>query len=105
MDDIIIKVDTAVLASVSNDAKGKIKAAQQAFEELENVINRTAGYWEGMGHDAMKNAYGIRGDDYQRIFNGLYEHVDNLLKIGGVYEENERGASETAQILPTDVIF
>lgn len=104
MDDIIIKVDTAVLKSVSGDVKKKIKIAQKAFDDMENTIKRTAEYWEGSGQDRMQYAYKIRSDDYQRIFMGLQDHVDHLLQIAGVYETEERMITQAAQTLPADVI-
>ena len=104
MDDIIIKVDTAILKSVSSDAREKIQNAQKAFEDMENIIKRTADYWEGSGQDSIQNAYKIRGDDYQRIFMGLQDHVDHLLQIAGIYETEEQKITQVANVLPADVI-
>ena len=104
MDDIIIKVDTDVLRKVSGNAKEKIQNAKRAFEDMETLIRRTADYWEGQGHDSMQNAYQMRSDDYQRIFMGLEDHVNNLLQIAGVYETGENKITQAAGALPADVI-
>lgn len=104
MDDIIIKVDTATLKSVSGDTAEKIRKAQSAFEDMENIIKRTADYWEGKGQARMQEAYRVRSDDYQRIFAGLQEHIGHLLQIAGIYEAEERNITQAVSVLPGDII-
>ena len=95
MEDIVI-VDTAMLKEISHDALNGIFRTGKAFEELNGLLGASAGYWQGEGHDRMLYSHGIRRDDYERSLLELQHFVEDLQKIGGVYEQAEWDNRDTA---------
>lgn len=101
MDEITIKVTAETLVSVSDDVEQKISKVQNAFEQLESVVQGSLNYWEGMGQSSFYQAYRIRKDDYMQILTSFKEHIVNLKQIAGVYQKAESDAVDISQkILP-----
>lgn len=105
MSDIHIKVTPETLTSISSDVTQKVNRAQNAFMELEEVIQSTSHYWEGKGHDAFVAAYQLRKESYMNIFKSFQEHIVNLQQIAGVYQQSENFAESMIQELEADVII
>lgn len=104
MGEMQIKVTPENLKTISADVEQKIKSVENAFEQLEEIVQRTSVYWEGEGQRRFLQSYEIRGDDYKRIFLSFREHMINLQRIAGVYEEAENDNQDFSQELLTAVI-
>lgn len=104
MNNIQIKVTTETLISVSADVRQKISNVENAFDEIDSIVSGTSWYWEGDGQRGFREYYNIRRDDYTRILHEFKTHIDNLQEIAGVYQETEKTAVSTANMLLGDVI-
>lgn len=105
MNDIQIKVLPETLVSISADVNQKINRVQNAFVEIDSVIQNTSSYWEGDGHNECVEAYQIRKENYESIFRSFKEHITSLQEIAGVYQQVEVAAEELSMDLEGDVIF
>lgn len=104
MDEITVKVTTETLVSVSDDVEQKIAKVQNAFEQLESVVQGSVSYWEGMGQSSFYQAYQIRRDDYTKILLSFQENIADLKKMAGVYQKAESDAVEISQKMLTAII-
>lgn len=104
MEQMRIKVDTAVLAGRADTAEKKINEVRERFERIQEVVNRSRNYWEGKASDAHRREYQEYRDEIAEILSRFQENVTDLRKIAGVYEESERAIETLAQDLPIDVI-
>ncbi len=104
MEEMRIKVTPENLKTISGDVEQKIKNVENSFDQLEEIIQKTSVYWEGEGQRSFLQAYKIRSDDYKRIFLSFREHMINLQRIAGVYEEAENENLDFSQELLTAVI-
>lgn len=105
MNSIEIKVTPETLVSISADVTQKISSVQSAFTELEGIIQNTASYWEGDGHDAFVEAYQLRKDNYMSILQSFQDHIANLQQIAGGYQQADTFAEELSLELEGDVII
>ena len=105
MSDIKIKVLPETLMSISADVTQKIGKVQNAFTELENIIQKTSSYWEGDGHSEYVEAYQNRKENYENIFRSFKEHISSLQEIAGVYQQVEAEVEDLSMNLEGDVIF
>lgn len=104
MADMTIKVSTEVLVKASENLTNAVSKAHSTFQEIESIISRTVSYWEGSGHNAMNDAYKVRSDDYNMVFNAIKEHVAKLNNIAGVYSTTESQIVQATSMLSGDVI-
>lgn len=104
MDEMTVKVTTETLVRISDDVEQKIGRVQNAFEELESVVQRSSAYWEGMGQSSFYQAYQIRKDDYAKILTSFKEHIVNLRQMAGVYQKAESDAADISQKMLTAII-
>lgn len=105
MDGYVIKVSTEQLQRVSADVLEKIGKVSDEFNQLSAVLSNSKQHWTGNGNVSMRNAYNIRKDDYERIFNEMKEYVKKLQTIAGVYQETEIANVDMMGDLPGDVII
>lgn len=104
VEEMHIKVTPENLRAISGDVEQKIKKVENAFGQLEEVVQRTAAYWEGEGQRKFVQSYEIRSDDYERIFLSFREHIVNLQQIAGIYQEAEKDNTDFSKELLTAVI-
>lgn len=104
MSDITVKVSTQELLSAAGHMTDKVEQTYATFQEIEEIIKRSSGYWEGEGHNSMVNAYERRSDDYHKIFIAIKEHIAKLVEMAGIYSETERKNVELSVALIGDVI-
>lgn len=105
MSNIQIKVLPETLITISSDVTQKIGRVQNAFAEVDRVVQNTSSYWEGDGHNECVEAYQIRKENYESIFRSFKEHIVSLQEIAGVYQQAEAFAEDLSMDLEGDVIF
>lgn len=105
MDEITIKVNTAVLEARAEGAEKQIRTVENRFEEIGEIVNRSVSYWEGEAGDAHRREYAEYLEDVKESLARFRENVTDLRKIAGIYRENEQANTETSNELPTDVII
>ncbi len=105
MDEITIKVNTAVLEARAEGAEKKIRTVENCFEEIGEIVNRSVSYWEGEAGDAHRREYAEYLEVVKESLTRFQENVTDLRKIAGIYRENEQANTETSNELPADVII
>lgn len=101
---VTLKVAPSVLKTQSGVVSSEINTLEQAWREMESVIKKTKGYWEGQASNQHLEYYNDVKDDMETIIRRLKEHPVDLLKMAGIYEESENMAQQIASSLPEDVI-
>lgn len=102
---ITLKVAPSVLKTQSGVVSSEVSTLERSWRELESVIKKTKGYWEGQASDQHIEYYNDIKDDVEMIIRRLKEHPVDLLKMAGIYEESEAAAQQIASSLPEDVII
>lgn len=103
-ENVIIRVETDKLISVSGDVEQKIKQLEQAFSNMEQKINASKGFWEGDGASAFMAQYRSKRDAIDTALSRFRENVTDLRQIAGVYAQVEKSTLEMANVLPGDCI-
>ena len=88
----------------ASEVEAYVKRMQSRFDELDRIINRTSGYWNGDAGDKYRSVFGDDKDERTRIINRLQEHVTDLRAMAGVYAQTEKEVASIAQSLPAEVI-
>lgn len=88
---------TAVSSTVTN--------VRNKFSNLERTIRNTTSFWKGDASDAFRSVYGDFKDEIEEIINRLSEHITDLERMAGVYDQAEVKANELLESLPSDVII
>ena len=99
-----IKVTTEVLKAKADEVSKKISNMRSYFEEVENVITGTNGYWIGEAGDLHRKLYNDQKDKIEEIFKRLEEHPKDLVAIALNYEDVETRVEELSKALPGDII-
>ena len=101
--EFILKVTPEELISRAAEVKSLGEKMKGDFAELEQLVEKTRGYWIGEAGELHRQRYTEQKDDIQRMLNRLMEHPDDLLLISGNYSQAESTNVETAQALPNDL--
>lgn len=105
MDEITIKVNSAVLEARAEGAEKQIMKVENCFEAVGELVNGSLSYWEGEAGDAHRREYAEYLDDVKESLARFRENVTDLCKIAGIYRENEKANAESGNELPADVII
>lgn len=103
--DVMIKVTPEELYAKSQSISSILAKTQQNFQEMEDVINKTEGYWIGEAGEAHREMFRDMTPHIEEITKRITEHIRDLNEIAGVYQETEREIQEIAEQLPADVII
>lgn len=101
---IVLKVTPEVLTRMSGDIEQQIKNIENQFKTIENDIQQTKSWWEGDASDSHIAQYNALKDGINEAVKRLKDHPTNLLKMAGLYVENESRQEAAAQSLQADVI-
>ena len=99
-----IKVTPEVLKDAAGDVRSFVGSLREIFESIENIVNRSANYWEGEGHNSHFESYNSRQDAVYTALDRFLENEKKKKKIAGVYIETEQKNAEEAEGLPVDII-
>ena len=99
-----LKVQPDRLVSASSDVEAKIRQLEQVFQAMDRTVSSASSYWEGEGVTAHIAAYRRKTEAVQTAFRRFRENVTDLQMMAGIYEEAEAAITDTAGLLPTDVI-
>ena len=104
LNNVVIRVSPEQLLSTAGEVEEKIKKVEEAFRTLGCLVDESGRYWEGDGNLAFQRAYRKMKEEMLRVLNGFRENAENLKKIAGVYESNERSITEYNESLRVDMI-
>ena len=98
------KVTPEELHRQSTAVSSKVNGIRTRFNEMELKINSSASYWNGDAAEAFRDVYAGYKDEILEIVARLSEHIVDLERMAGVYENAEASANELVESLPSDVI-
>lgn len=101
---VTLKVAPNVLKTQSGVVLSEVNSLERTWREMESIIKKTKGYWEGEASIQHMEYYNDVKDDVETIIRRLKEHPADLLKMAGIYEDSESFAQQIASALPEDVI-
>lgn len=99
-----ILVTPEELASKASSVNQKITRMRSLFQDMENKVNSTNGYWVGEANDEYRGKYRQYKEVIEEMFNRLQEHVTDLNEMSGVYSTTEKEIEEMIEELPVDII-
>lgn len=99
-----IRVETGTLKAKADTVTSLVSRMEGQLDELNRVIERTAGYWIGEGGTAKREDYAKQRATVETMVRRLREYPDDLLQMAGIYEGAEKEATQLPQSLPGDVI-
>lgn len=85
-------------------AQNQIRRMQQNFQDLENCVNKTKGYWIGEAGDTHRDFYTSKKEEIRTVFARLNEDVSDLQSMAAVYTRTEQDVTAIAEDLPSDAI-
>lgn len=101
---VTVKVSPEVLVAQAEEVRRLGKDMQNRFQNLQNTIERTRGYWIGEAGELHRKLYDEQKDNVNQMLRRLLEHPDDLLAISENYKAAERTNVESATVLDADVI-
>ncbi len=100
-----LRVTPEEMLKKASEVEAYVQRIEGRFQELDRIVNRTSGYWNGDAGDKYRRVYGDDRDERTRIINRLREHVTDLRAMAGVYSQTEKEVEAIAESLPADVIL
>jgi len=101
---IKLRVTTDALKSKAGEVENHIKTLEKHFNEIQDIVGRSAGYWVGVAGDKARNEFNNRKEDVATVINRFREHPSDLLTMAGIYDQTDQSLSIENQSLDTDVI-
>jgi uncharacterized protein YukE len=101
---ITLKVKTEVLKSKASEVERDIKSLETQFNNIQDIVARSTGYWVGNAGDKARKEFDSQKDDTDKVIRRFKEHPVDLLTMAGVYDENEQSLNSVNKALDTDVI-
>ncbi|MDO5410936.1 MAG: WXG100 family type VII secretion target [Lachnospiraceae bacterium] len=105
MAQIKLKVTSSELKGSAADIQNQIKALENDWKRIEQVVKASKGYWSGDASNAHQDLWQESKEDIEKALKRLREHPQDLLKMADIYEETESKAAALANALPGDIIF
>lgn len=102
---ISLKVTPAILKTKAAEIQTDIRAMENEYKSIQDIISRTTGYWIGVAGDKARREFDSQKEEMQNVLRRLKEHPVDLLIMAGVYEQTERNVLAQNQSLATDVII
>lgn len=102
---IEVKVSPEVLVTQAEEVRRLAIDMRSRFEVLEDIMERTKGYWVGDAGELHRKLYKEQKDDVVQMLRRLLEHPDDLLMISENYRAAESKNVQTASVLDADIIL
>lgn len=100
-----LKVTPDVLKTQAQTIQNEIGVIEKQWSNIETLINRSKGYWEGDASQQHINYYGEIKEPVMQVIKRLKEHPTDLLKMAGIYDAVEKEAAGLTNSLPDEVII
>lgn len=101
---IEVKVSSEVLVTQAEEVRRLAMDMKNRFEVLEDIMDRTKGYWIGEAGELHRKLYNEQKDDVAQMLRRLLEHPDDLLMISENYRAAESKNIQSASVLDADII-
>lgn len=100
-----LKVKTEVLQAQAANVSSEISKIEKEWKNIETLIKRSKGYWEGEASNQHIQYYQEVKDPVNKVISRLKEHPTDLLKMAGIYSTAEQEAAGLTNALPDEVII
>ena len=101
---IQLRVTPSELQRKAGEISGLLSNVRNEYESLKNIASASKAYWTGDAANTFRSYVQGIDSDMQRVLNRLSEHPEDLLKMAGIYQDNEENIVSMASKLPVDVI-
>ena len=98
---ITLRVTPQVLRQKSGEFTTVIRDIENRFRTIEDISDRTRGYWVGDAGDRDRKGYDSFQEEITYIARRLNEHPTDLLQRAGIYEQAERAVVSVDASLKT----
>ncbi|MBQ2383333.1 MAG: WXG100 family type VII secretion target [Oscillospiraceae bacterium] len=99
-----IGVTTEALVEQASQVRTASQELEDAFARIRELMEGTSHYWKGEAADAHREGYRKEQSSIEQIVARYREHVADLEKMAGVYQEAESRSADLANELPTSNI-
>lgn len=99
-----IKVSPETLMEKAEEVREQAVRLQDDFRQLEEIISRTEGYWQGEAGDLHRSMYKGRKDQISSTLKRLQDFPTDLEKMAGVYSRAETENTELTGVLEGNAI-
>lgn len=99
-----ITVTTEQLSAKSGAVKGELNQLKSNFDNLKNLIDGTSSYWTGSAADKHRSFYAKKISSIDEMFRRYQEHIVDLEKMAGIYQQAEAAATNAADELPASML-
>ncbi len=99
-----LAVNTDELRARAAEAAEKVTRMKNAFQNLEEILQQTQGYWSGIAADAHRDYFSQKKEEIETAVKRLQEDVGDLEQMAGVYETAEKEAGAASADLPGDIV-
>lgn len=104
-EEFFVRVETGKLKQAALEIEEKLNQLQAAFAGMDEVMERTQGYWLGEAGDTHRKVFWEQQPKREETIKRLQVHIRDLQKMAGIYDTAEQEAVNTAESLPEDVII
>ena len=101
---ITLRVTPEVLTAKASEVESDIKKLEDHFNNIQDIVSRSTGYWQGLAGDKARQEFNSKKDDTQQVIKRFKEHPTDLLEMAEVYATAEKTVEYTNKALKTDVI-
>lgn len=102
MSGVTIRVSPQEIITKSEEVSSALARMEESYNLMKAMVVGTASYWEGEAGNSFRNMFQDKQDEMETMLNRLKNHTTNLLKMAGLYEENEDKLEEENVVLPAN---
>ena len=95
-----VKVTAEELRVKSSEAQSFVGTMESCFQRLKAAVEGTNNYWEGSAADAHRASYANKQARIEEMFARYREHIADLQKMAGIYEQADTAAGGFVNDLP-----
>lgn len=99
---ISLVVSPQEMIKKSGEVSNAIVRMEAAYDLIKTMVYNTSQYWEGEAGNSFRNLFQDKQDEMETMLKRLKDHPSNLLKMAGLFTDNEGKLEEENTMLPTD---
>ena len=101
---IELRVQPEQLTHTAKELAGAIACMRRDFARLNQCISSTKAYWLGDAGDYHRKLYEEQEGQIENLLRDLEKYPDDLLKLAGLYNENEEKNVRMARALKSSLM-
>lgn len=101
---INLKVEPDKLVTTAKQVTDSVSKMRKDFNNLNNAMKDTQRYWKGLAGNASRKLYTDQIQQIQDILLDMEKYPDDILKMAGLYKEQENKNKALAGSLKSNII-